>query len=98
MRPTWMRRLRKDLLFIPAVIAYSAGGAEDAKRAAELDDLVHKVGRMKDDPTIPLPLVGITNAAAAQSTGGSTAQPTPAVAPAVPAKPFRFRMGGIGKQ
>jgi hypothetical protein len=88
---------RKDLLFIPAVIAYSAGGAEDATRAAELDDLVHKVGRMKDDPTIPLPLPAGPHAAATQQAGAPTTEPSPAATPAAPTKPFRFRMG-IGKQ
>jgi hypothetical protein len=45
---------RKDSLFVPAVVLYAARGPNDPKRAEELDSLVHKVARMKDDIAVPL--------------------------------------------
>lgn len=47
--------VRKDFMFAPAVVFYSVAARDDAKRAEELDQLALKVGRMKDDSTIPLP-------------------------------------------
>jgi hypothetical protein len=69
---------RKDLLFVPAVVMYSARNPTDEKRAAELDALVQRVAKLKDDPP-PIPLAIPSSAVAA------VGSPAPAAAAAVPA-------------
>ena len=82
---------RKDLFFAPAVVLYGARSPNDAKRAGELDALLRRVARMKDDPTIPLPFPPGAFAAAANPAAGSSVQPS-GVAPA--AKAIRLNFGG----
>ncbi len=85
---------RKDWMFGPAVVFYSVAARNDAKRAEELDQLALKVGRMKDDSTIPLPFPPGAFAAADKQSATTTAQPGAAAAKAEPAaKGARFRFG-----
>jgi hypothetical protein len=81
--------VRKDLMFVPAVVVYSMSDRNDAKRAADLDQLVRKVARMKDDSKIPLPL----------PPGSFAAENQPAAAKAAPAaKGLRFGFRRSRKQ
>jgi hypothetical protein len=92
---------RKDLMFVPAVVLFSAGGAEDAKRAEDLDALARRVGRMKDDATIPLPFpAGVFAAAdkADKSAAASPAQPSAAAVAEPPAKGMQFKFGSKRKK
>ena len=85
---------RKDLMFAPAVVFYSVANRDDAKRAEELDQLALKVGRMKDDSTIPLPFPPGAFTAAEKQSATTTAQPAAAAAKEEPAaKGARFRFG-----
>jgi len=47
---------RRDPQFAMAAILFSARDAADAKRAADLDSLLQKVAKIKDDASIPLAL------------------------------------------
>ena len=72
-------------MFGPAVVFYSVAARNDAKRAEELDQLALKVGRMKDDSTIPLPFPPGAFAAADKQSATTTAQPGAAAAKEEPA-------------
>jgi hypothetical protein len=48
--------LRKDVMFVAGVLVYSAAKPNDAKRAEELNSLVQKVARLKDDPVPEVPI------------------------------------------
>ena len=78
---------RKDVQFVPAVVLYGVRKPDDAKRADELDSLLRRVGRMKDDsPTIPLPLpagafADADNQTAAGQAGSAPAGTAPALTP-----------------
>jgi hypothetical protein len=90
--------LRKDPLFVLAAVVYSANGPNDAKRAGELDALVRKVARLKDDATIPLALPSGVFASADVEAPAAPAKAagTPAAAPGSPRpkKGGAFRFGG----
>jgi hypothetical protein len=85
---------QKNVMFGPAVVFYSVAARDDAKRAEELDQFAQKVGRMKDDSTIPLPFPPGAFAAAEKQSATATAQPGAAAAKEDPAaKGARFRFG-----
>ncbi len=87
---------RKDPKFVQAVFLFSARGAEDAKRAEDLDALARRVGRMKDDATIPLPFPPGAFAAADKadkSAAASPGQPSAAAVAEPPAKKLQFNFG-----
>jgi hypothetical protein len=87
---------RKDILFTPAVVLYAARGPNDPKRADELDALVRKVARMKDDPSIPLAIPAGAYAAADTESPEAPAKANPAAtAPAKKGRPA-MRFGGRG--
>jgi hypothetical protein len=89
---------RKDILFVPAVVLYAARGPNDPKRAEELDSLVHKVARMKDDTAIPLAIPAGAFAAADTEAAETPAKANPAATtPAKKGLPMRFGRFGGGK-
>jgi hypothetical protein len=87
---------RKDILFTPAVVLYSARGPNDPKRAEELDALVRKVARMQDDPSIQLaiPPGAFASADAESAEAPSKANPA-ATTPATKGGPG-LRFGKLG--
>jgi hypothetical protein len=89
---------RKDVLFAPAVVMYAARGPNDPKRGEELDALVRKVARMKDDPSILLAIpAGAFAAADTESAEAPAKANAAAPAPAQKGMPTtrfgRFRGG-----
>ena len=92
--------LRKDVMFVAGVLFYSATKPNDAKRAEELDSLVKKVARLKDDPVpeVPIP-AGAFAALDVDPTEDGAAKPGTAAAATPAARPGGrmggpFRMGG----
>ena len=88
--------LRKDVMFVAGVLFYSATKPNDPKRAEELDALVKKVARLKDDPVpeVPLP-AGALAAVDADPLDDAPAKPGTTAAAATPAaKGPGGRMGG----
>lgn len=81
---------KKELPFAMAAVLYSAQKAGDAKRAADLDDLLRQAGKMADDPTISLPLVAAGSAPVKPSTTPGARPFAPAAAPAMNGPKFRF--------
>lgn len=89
--------LRKDIQFLPAVMFYGMSKPNDAKRAQELDALLKKVGRLKDDPVPEVPLPAGVLAEVDTESLDTPAKPGAAAAPAATTDQkggFRFRMGG----
>jgi len=88
--------IRKDVMFVAGVLFYSASKPNDAKRAEELDTLVKKVARLKDDPVpeVPIP-AGALAAVDPDPLDDTPAKPgTTAAAATPPAKAPGGRLGG----
>jgi len=91
--------LRKDVQFVLGAVFYGLNKPNDAKRAEDLDSLVKKVGRWKDDPVPEVPIPAGALAEADSEPLDSAATPaTAADAPAAaaskrPGSPLR--MGGL---
>jgi hypothetical protein len=91
---------RRDLWFAPAVVLFSARDPNDSKRAEDLDALVRRVAKLKDDPPpIPLALPPSTLAASGSpphaAAADTPAQPAPGAVPAMKRPKFNF---GIGRK
>jgi hypothetical protein len=86
--------VRRDLLFLPAVVLFSARNPDDSKRAEDLDALLRRVAKLKDDPTIPLAMPSSAVAASGSPSAAAPAQPAVA-APATKVK-WEFHIG-VGK-
>jgi len=82
---------RKDLRFVLAVVMFSARNPDDAKRAEELESLLSRVAKWKDDPA-PIPLAlppGAFGAAGSPPHAAAAAAPEqqPKAAAAAPEQP-----------
>jgi hypothetical protein len=97
---------RKDVQFVFGVLFFGMSKPNDAKRAQELDSLVQKVARLKDDPVpeVPIPAGAFAEADtepldAAAKTATTAAAPGAAAGPRRSGSPFRggARRGDGGK-
>jgi hypothetical protein len=91
--------LRKDVQFVFGVMFYGMSKPNDAKRAEELDALVKKVARLKDDPVAEVPIppgafvdVDTDEPLDAAAKTGTTAAAPAATGPRPTGMPFR---GGL---
>jgi len=81
---------RNNLMFVPGLMVYSARRPDDSKRAAELEGLLRRVAKMKDDPNPSLALALPPGAFPAEGSG--------AAAPAAKAAdPMMQRFSKFGK-
>jgi hypothetical protein len=88
----------QDARFVPAAVNYSKQHPNGAKEAQDLRGLLERVGTMKDDPSITLPLAPAP--VAAPVTAAKPVTPAPATAPAntaPAAKGMRRPGGGFGR-
>jgi len=89
---------RRDPLFAPAVVMFSARNPDDSKRTEDLDALVRQVAKLKDDPP-PIPLALPSGALAASGSpahaaaADSPGQPGVGAVPATKGPKFNFGFG-----